>query len=625
MLDWLKKLYWECSPHFFSVLFLTTAAFAVYGPILGHEFLGNWDDNRYILENFDVQGISWLRIKAVFSRYYVGNYAPVQMLSYMLDYLLWGLWPGGYLLTNLLLHLAASVLLYRFFFQLTEERLAAWSGAALFLLHPVQVETVAWISQRKNLLAMLFFLGAWDCYRLYRDSISQRGRLYFAASVVALLLAVLSKSIAVIFPVVILIYDNCYPSLSARFKVLDKVPYLLVAVAAAALAVLSQTPNYTEWGAGGGRAGYHGGSAMATFLTMLPVFCSYIRLIVWPFNLSALYDPAIHKSIDAYVLAAALVLSVICFLLYRLYKYDRRIAFWPLLAIVALLPVSQIVPLVTLINDRYLYFPMIGVAALLAYGVKLAGVRWPGRLRPIIISLTILLFFLAGVSMQRIDVWRNGISLWKDTVGKSPKLALAWEGLGEALHYNAQPDYEGAKKAYLRAVELSPDSDITRYNLGLLYTSLNDFANADQVLRELLKRSPNNVMGWAAFGDLALRRSLFTEAETRFRKALSLQPEAVQVHQKIGNLMIVLGRFDEARHCYLRIEEIQGGNDPINAYELARLEALAGDAGGAIRWLETALQRGYGNFAGIMTDEELTPIRSDGRFGDLVTKYFPKP
>ena len=617
--------YKECLTHLLPALMLIFASLTVYGSILSHDFLSNWDDNRYILENPDVLGISWPRIQAVFSKYYVGNYAPVQLLSYMLDHVIWGLWAGGFLLTNLLLHILNGLLLYRLLFRLVKSRLAAWCGAAFFMMHPVQVETVAWISQRKNLLAMLFFLIAWEFYLAYRDEGTAKRRIYYLTSLLALLLALLSKSVAVIFPVVIFLFDYFYTSAPARIRYVDKVPYLLVAIVAAVLALLSQTPDYTEWGAGGGRAGFHGGSAIATFFTMLPVFCSYLRMIVWPTGLSALYEPAIHNSFDFSVLTAALILGGITFLLYRICSYDRRLAFWPLFTIVAILPVSQIVPLVTLMNDRYLYFPMIGVAALTAYAIKFINQFSNKWIHVFTLSvIATLLLLLSGASMQRSKVWRNAATLWSDTVKKTPDSYLAWEGMGESLQYAATPRRGEAIVAYQRAIKLNPSGEMSRYNLGMAYIELFDYANADTILRELLKRSPNNVMGWTAFGDLALHRFEYSDAESRYRKALSLQPEAVQVHQKIGNLMVLLGRIDDARSSYQRIEGIQWSNNALNAYELARVEAIAGNTGASIVWLESALQRGYSNYAGIMADEELMPMMPDARFADLVNKYFPQ-
>ncbi|NVN99420.1 MAG: tetratricopeptide repeat protein [Geobacteraceae bacterium] len=609
-------------PHLLPCMLLVVATLAVYGRVLGHNFILNWDDNKYVLENQDVQGFSWDRIRVVFSSYYVGNYAPVQMISYMFDHAVWGLWAGGYLLTNLALHVCNGLLLYRLFLRLIG-RQAAWIGAALFLLHPVQVESVAWISQRKNLLAMFFFLLAWEFYIVYRDGDVRKKHFFYAASLVTIMLALLSKSAAVIFPMVMVIFDHCYPSEKVHPRFLDKIPYLFVAVAASVLAILSQTPDYSHWGAGGGRSGYYGGGPVATFLTMLPVFCSYIRMIVWPINLSAFYAPAIYQNLNLQVLAALLFLAAIILLICRWYRFDRQIAFWPSVAIVAILPVSQIVPLITLMNDRYLYFPMVGVAGLSAclFRILLGRERWQ---TVFVASLWIILGALSGLSFQRIAVWKNAETLWSDAVRKSPASPVAWGLLGQALHNSPRPRLAEAASAYRKELELKPDSNICRYNLGLAYTALNDYANADGTFRELLRRSPEDVMGWAAFGDLALRHSDYSEAESRYRKALSLQPDAVQIYQKIGNLQLILGRIGEARTTYLRIEELQKRCDPFNAYELARLEAIAGDTTASLAWLEASLQRGFNNFSGIMGDEELTPVRIDGRFEILLTKYFPK-
>jgi len=621
--DLIESFWARLRPHLLPALLLVLATFGVYWQTLGHDFLRNWDDNFYILENADVHGLDWDRLTAVFSKYYVGNYAPVQMLSYMCDYFMWGLYAGGYHLTNLLLHTANGLLLYRLLCRLIGDRLAAWSGAALFLLHPVQVETVAWISQRKNLLAMLFFLLAWLFYLEYRNTCSSRKKYHYSASLLSLLLALLSKSVAVIFPVVILVFDHCYNDTNRKPKLHDKVPYLFLSLIAAVLAVHSQTPDPLS-ARGGGRADYHGGSPMATFLTMLPVCCSYLRMVVWPVNLSAYYDPKLHNSFDFTVLASLVFLGGTCFMVYRLYRFDRRMAFWPLFFFLALLPVSQIIPLVTLMNDRYLYFPLIGVAALLAYTGREAVKRFCARYLQVLVCLTIILGILATLTIRRINVWQNGITLMEDTVRKSPNVPLIWEALGEVYHNSPHPNLIEAEKAYLQVLRLNPKIEPTRYNLGVLYLEKNDLVKADTVLKELLRISPQNVMGLAASGDLALRRFEYAEAERLYQKALALQPEAVQIHQKFGNLMVVVGRFVDARSSYMQVEALQGESDPLNAFELARVEARAGDAGASLRWLEQALQRGYNDYAAIMADIELNAVREDRRFAELISRYFSR-
>lgn len=621
--DRLTTLPARLRPHLLPVLLLTVAIVAVFGQILGHDFIRSWDDNRYVLDNADIQGFDPERLRTVFTSYYVGNYAPVQMVSYMLDYKLWGLHAGGFLLTNLLLHLGNALLVYRLLLSLVGGRLAAWAGAMLFALHPVQVETVAWISQRKNLLALFFFLLAWLFY-LAMDAEHRKRRLYYGASIVALLFALLAKSVAVFFPFAMLLFDHCYRRAPLKSRLLDKIPYLLVSLVAVVMALLSQTPDYGEWGAGGGRAPYHGGSPWATFLTMLPVYCRYLQLIFWPTGLSAVYNPPVHTHPDAGVLAAAALLAVCAAGAFLLYRHDRRTAFWVFLALLALLPVSQIIPLVTLMNDRYLYFPMVGVAGVLACCLKLAVERVPA-LRPGLLGcLVILCGILLALSFRRAAVWRDGVALWSDAVTKSPNVALAWEGLGEAYHNSAAGRLAAAIPAYREAIRLCPGSDISRYNLGAVYFALNDYGNAQRVLHELLTISPRNVMGWALYGDLALKQFDYAEAERRYRKALSLQPEAAPVYKKLGNLLVVTGRLDEAKAVHLQIESLQGGFDPINAYDLAKIDALQGDTTGALFWLEQALSRGYSDFSGIMADEELTPVFADGRFAALVGRYFPR-
>ena len=621
MKEYFDKRLSRVRPHLLPVFLLVLAVVAVYWQSLGYDFLRNWDDNHYILENADVQGFGWDRVQAVFTKYYVGNYAPVQMLSYMLDYWLWGFHASGYHFVNLAIHAVNGLLVYRLFAVLTNDRLAAFCGAAIFLLHPVQVETVAWISQRKNLLALFFFLLAWDCYRSYCAEKKNAAQAYYVASLLFLMLALLSKSVAVIFPVAILLFDLCYGrdgGNAGKRQFLDKIPFLVVAVIAAALAVHSQAPDNVD-GSGGGRTGYHGGSPFATLLTMLPVLCSYFRLILLPTNLSALYDPVIRQTPDIAVIAAMLFLAVTAYLIFRLYQYKKSMAFWPAFFFLALLPVLQIVPLVTLINDRYLYFPIIGIAGLAACAMSLTSAR---RLMAGCFIL-LLLPAMSFLTVKRLHFWRNGVALWSDTVQKSPKVALAWEALGEALHYNQRPDRMAAEKAYLRVLALNPDIEISRYNLALLYLDMNELPKAEAVLNELLRRKPDHVMGLSAFGDLAIKRYDYVAAERYYRKANALQPDAVPVLQKLANLMVVFNRFAEAKDYCLEIDRLQWESDYFNAYELARISSLQGDTGTAIHWLEIAIRRGFREYDRLMADEELMPVMADARFSELMVKYFP--
>ena len=607
------------------LLLLVAATLMVYGRILGHDFIFNWDDSAYIIDNEAVQGFSLDHIRTVFSSYYVGNYSPVQMLSYMLDHSLWGLRAGGYLFTNLLIHLLNGLLLYRLIFRLHADRLAAAVAAGLFLLHPVQVETVAWASQRKTRLAMLFFLLSWLCYNRFRDA--EPGRkpsLFYIAAMVSFVLALLSKSVVVIFPLVLIMLDVCFPRVGKRFRLLDKLPFILLSGGAVVLSLVSQLPDDSVWGGGGGRlAGYHGGSLLATFYTMLPVFCRYLVMVVFPTGLRAEYDAAIHQSLDAGVGWALCALLAVGLMQVRLFRADRRLGFWALLFWVGLLPVSQIVPLVTLMNDRYLYFPLLGAAALIGIGTSYADRSLEGRYSAVFrVLVAALLILLSAASFQRVAVWENAITFWQDAVQKNPDRSSSWEKLGEAYHAFTPSKREAALRSYQHALTRDPASEITLYNLGLLHTDLGDYDKAFASLSRLLELSPEHVMGLTALGNVFLQKGRYAEAEMAYMQARSLQPDAAQVIRALGNLSLIQGRLDQARSYYGEIEG-KGWGDALDAYQLARIASIAGHRAEAVNWLEKALLRGYSDYDGIVKSPELSGVLGDSRLMFVMKNYFP--
>lgn len=512
--------------HLLPLLLLATATMAVYGRILGHDFIRSWDDFYYVTDNDAIKAVSLENLRAVFSSFYVGNYAPVQMLSYMLDHALWGLHAGGFLCTNLLVHLLNGLLAYRLLYRFHADMALAFCGAAVFLLHPLQVETVAWVSQRKNLLAMLFFLLAWELYCRYRQSPTQ-ARLCYAASLAAFVLAGLSKSVVVIFPLILVWAEFFFSPGREERRWRDKLPFFAVAVLVAGLALLSQQPDNLTWGgsSGGGMSGYHGGSLFATFLTMLTVVCRYLWLILWPVDLSVLYEHTVFTAVSLRVVAAAGLLLLLVGLACLLFRQNRRYGFWPIFFLTALLPVSQIVPLVTLMNDRYLYFPMLAVAGLYGAGCATLLERFGRRgLLPVAVVLPIL----ALLSFQRAGVWRDDISLWRDTALKSPGKAEAWQNLAVSLQRSPADYKREAIAAYERSYELAP-RETTLYLLGTVYQELKEYDTALLCFQHLLERSPDNVMGLTALGNTYRLMGEYEKAELPLRRAYQLQPEAREI------------------------------------------------------------------------------------------------
>src|SRR6185369_17294505 len=603
-------------PHLIPLLLLVVATFAVYGRILGHDFLLSWDDYYYVTSNDAIKEISWGNVRTVFSSYYVGNYAPVQMLSYMLDHALWGLRASGFLLVNLLLHALNGLLAYRLFYRVHADITTAACGAAVFLLHPLQVESVAWVSQRKNLLAMFFFLLAWEFYCRYRDR-TTAGAPAYAGSLGLFILGGLSKSVVVIFPLILLLDDFCtLPRRERRW--LDKLPFFALSAVAVCIATVSQQPDILTWGgsAGGGMSGYHGGSIFATLLTMLTVLCRYLGLIIWPVKLSALYDHTVYASINSQVIGSALILATLVLLCLVLFKKNRRAGFWPLFFLAALLPVSQIIPLVTLMNDRYLYFPMIGVAGLTGAGAAKLCASY-GRKGWLLLAPVLLFFGL--LSFQRAGDWRDDITLWQDTVQKTPNRAEAWQNLAVSLQASPGDHKREAIAAYERSYELQP-RDTTIYLLGTVYQELKEYDEALSLFELLLAGSPDNVMGLTALGNTHLLMGEYDKAEVALQRAHSLQPEAKQVVMFLARLYLARAEWSRARSYFLEVE--RDWHDPESAFQLACVEAQAGRGDQALLWLEKALQRGYRDAKSIYARKELVSLRTTPRFAMLMSQHF---
>jgi protein O-mannosyl-transferase len=429
------------------LLLLAVGVFAVYSHTFGHEFLINWDDETYILRNEAIRGLSLPHLRTAFSAFFVGNYAPVQIISYMLDYELWGLHAAGFLGTNLFLHALNGILFYILVEKLCTERLVAFGAAFIFLFHPVQVESVAWVSERKNLLAMTFFLASLLWYCRYRE---QGGKGFYSASFGAFILALLSKAVVVVLPLVAMLYDYCYASGKKRAGITDKIPYFVASLALGILALVSHSAAVNEGSAG--IRPYPGGSIVATVCTMLPVLAEYLGDCFYPVGLNPYYLTRIRTAPDLTVaLSALLALLLVAGGIY-LARRNRHLLFWYGLFFAGLLPYAQIVPLITLKVDRALYFPMLGFATLASWGAVALVRRWYAWRTPLLAAITVIICTLPVLTWRQSLIWRDAVTLWTYAVHQDPENQVGWEML--ALAHTRQRNGDAAREALGHLLEL---------------------------------------------------------------------------------------------------------------------------------------------------------------------------
>jgi hypothetical protein len=491
---------------------LVALAFLVYGRVARHEFLLNWDDLVYVVENEAIRGLGWDHLRTMFGQPYFGNYAPLHLLSYALDHALWGLEPAAFLLTNVALHAANGWLVHALLVRLGLSRVAAVFAAAVFLVHPVQVESVAWVSERKNVLCMTFSLASLHAYLTYRTAELGRRWAPYLATLVALVAALLTKAVAVVIPPLFVLIDLCHlEPAKRRHWIADKVPFAIAAGALILATLASQEEAIAE-----GRATFRM-DGLTTVLTMVPVVARYVGMVFWPGHLSSVYAPTVRGSPDLAFWGAALLVVALVAVGAALWLRRRAWLAWYAFFFVALLPVLQIVPLPTLMNDRYLYFPMLGAAALAGLAFDRLANRAAGRRIASFAAAAALVAALAVAAFVRTGVWRDDLTLWRDVTEKTPESALGWTQLGMSLIDEGR--HADAFRAYHRALAIDPGFAMALVNLGAAYNGAGQPENGRPFLLRALEVAPGHFealmnlgIGYGISGDLAAAERAFAAA-----------------------------------------------------------------------------------------------------------------
>jgi protein O-mannosyl-transferase len=406
-------------------------------PLLGHGFLiVGFDDDAFILDNPFTHALTWSNAWACLTHCYMYDYLPLPMLSYLGEYPLWGATPAGYHLTNLLLHIVASLLVCALTTRLVGRRAGLFAGL-IFALHPVQVGAVSIIAQRKTVLATAFVTASLLAYHRFRDG--RRGAYWLA--LFFYVCACGSKSSVVTFPLLLLAYDYWFRE---RVALADKLPFFAVALATVGIGMGSKLGSEVV-------KGPHGGSYLTNWLAMSRVLWEYLDALLLPFNLSPTYyysragvfGPLYWLSAAALPLAMAGVV-----------RWRRRFpltCFFLTWVFVSLLPVSNIVPIAVLRDDAYLYLPMVGFAIWAGAGCARAAENSRRWVRPLPYAALAL---LALLSRDYSGVWRNDVTAWTRVVERHPGNANAHVLL--AVAYERAGALVPARELARRALQLDP-------------------------------------------------------------------------------------------------------------------------------------------------------------------------
>ena len=564
-----------------GLLALAALIILLYARSLGYWFLP-WDDPGDIYDKPVIVALDGRHLHAMFTTTPIpGNYAPVTLLSYALDFHCWGMQAAGYHAMNLLWHVMASGLLYGLLRAVGISAAGAWCGSALFALHPVQVETVVWLSERKNLLATAGVLGSLLAYvrsASPSDTAAQR-RSWWDASLVFGIVAILSKASAVVLPVLCVACDRWVHRLAWRESLRRSAPCWALGLAGAATAVWASRVD-------GFAVPWHGGSLWATLWTLPRVWLAYLRLIVWPAGLSfwyALEDS--HAWSDARSWGAVAVLAGVAWCLWRWQRRQPRVLWWTVWIIATLLPTANLVPLEPWMHDRYLYLPLAGVCGLVGEGVTLL---WTRRDRRWCVGgvMGLVLIALSVRTVQQVAVWRDPITLWSDTITHAPTAALPRILLGDAL-VSAGRREEGVRM-YWSAAEAEPSASLGWSVRGFLMERAHrpDEARAYYEHMDTLPRATDQVT--LSRADRALARGDWPAAMDAYAAVLTRQSHTHAMEQ-LAAMAQRLHQPAQAVYWYRRALRQQPWRADLHRLMAASLQAAGrGYAAEAARHLALA-------------------------------------
>ena len=504
---------------------IAVVTIAAFGPGVSGGFVS--DDTQNVRDNPLLRSLDWGHLKAIFSSFDDANYIPVKVLSLAVDYSLWGPAPTGFHVTNILLHVLCALLVFAILIRLEIPAVPACLAALIWAVHPLQVESVAWISERKNVLSGLFFLAAFLLYLSYSDT--GRARTYVA--IVALfVLATLSKMNTMVLPALCLAYEMTFRFRLRRRDLQAALPLLGIG-AMVGWYNLSGNPIHGS--------SYHGGSSIVTWLSSSVVIFRYLGNTVLPVRLCTSYDVPLRDSLlDPPVLLSAMGLLILGSVAFWCWRSKRREGFWILWFGITLVPMLNIIPFPSLMNDRYMYLALvapIGLAASLMGRLTLRP--QPGRAA--VIAAALAGAICAGLSFARVGVFASDFSLWKDWALRNPYIASDPRFI--------QADFN-AKVDFLRAAVNSNSPSAAAYNnLGALYFEAGQHREAIPLLESAVRLDPECGPMLLNLGRACARSGDLIKARPILESAVRAAPYDFTGHLSLARVYLQTGDVLRAR------------------------------------------------------------------------------
>ena len=550
-------------------LLLSIIAFMAYRQVTHCAFI-NFDDtgyvtdNRHIQDGLTVKGITW-----AFTTGYASNWHPLTWISHMADVQLFGLQPGWHHLVSLLFHLANTVLLFLVLHRMTN---AFWQSAfvaALFALHPLHVESVAWAAERKDVLSAFFWMLTMGAYVSY---VARPGLTRYLTLLLSFALGLMAKPMLVTLPFVLLLLDywplqrleQKRPSEEVRkpsFKDIESGtppekapvqpvdhrplirPLLTEKIPLFVLALLSSIVTYLVQRHGGATVTLEALSASARMANASVSYITYMVKMLMPANLAVFYPHPtswpLWQVLGSLVLLIAITVTVIAGA--RKHPYTAVGWFWYVGTLVPVIGVVQVGS--QALADRYTYIPLVGLFIIIAWGVPELLKKWPYRKEALLASSALCLLCLSLVTWRQVGYWRNSIALYDHAMEVTDRSDLIHNNRGAA--YLDLGKYPQTIADCSRAVEINPRYWDAYYNRGLAYLGLVDYPQAVADFNRAIEINPKYGEAYNNRGLAYIHLADYSQAVADFNRAIEINPRCEEAYNNLGAACLGLGKYPQ--------------------------------------------------------------------------------
>lgn len=537
--------------YFLLISFALILTYIAFFPSLKNEFV-SWDDDGYLFKNKYIFDYGWNATKAIFSNIIMGNYHPLTIYVYSMLHHFYKFNPYPYHLFNILVHLINVWLVFIFIYKLSNNNLIiSFVTALLFGIHPLHVESVTWVSGTKDVLYTFFFLIGLLCYLKY-DNISKRKIFYYCLSLLFFIFSCLSKGMAIVFPLILVIMDYLDGKKMNIRTHLNKIPFFIIALIFGIIALKAQ------------EKGIYDTSAYNLFDKIcLPAYglLFYLVKMVYPANLCIIYNYPIKTSAVLpfeYLMSPVIVILIIGVIIYSL-KYNRKIAFGSLFFFLSILPVLQIIPVGSSIaSDRYFYLSSIGLFYLLGFGINYLFEN-KDKINKLVKYLSyailiILTIVCINLTRNRTMVWKNTLTLWQDVIHIDPKMDKPYINIG--IFYDMAGNTDSAIVNYKKAAYYNPKNTRALNNLGSIFQDKQRYDSALFYYDKLVKVDPSYYIAYYNIGNIFLIKNDLEKSIEYFNKAASIKHDFALPYVGLGHCWNKKGDLAKSNENYIKAAQL---------------------------------------------------------------------